>query len=1439
MNYLSALLAGGLLAVSCGMAAPDLSGFCPVAVPAVPDTLPSHVNNAESLCFPAVFNQDGGSCGSASRIGYMFTHEINAFRGADASLPENVYPTHFTWLLTNSHSGKEGMAMANGVPNSVVYGGATYSRLFGNQDCSNPDFGWMQGYDKWYSAMFNRISRNSFAEKGVDTPEGREFVKRWLWNHNGDRDFKVGGIAGIGVASACKQGAIADDPEGRNAAAGVVGMKYVTRWGDGVDHALTIVGYDDRIVFDLDGNNIYGERDKDECGAWIIVNSWGAGWANKGFIYCPYKYGFPVRQNEGGAWRPEFYHVRKNYRPLRTLKVLMDYSRRSELRLSVGASANLNATEPDIVFGMEHFKFAGDGTDRKANGGKEAPTPMLGKWADGAMHSEPMEFGYDLTDLSMGFDTRRPVKYFFIIESRPEAIGSGKVYAGSVIDYEFNRKGIETPMTPTGGCVAAAGGVTIANNGGKTVLATIVSGEPFFAPANLHFTAGGRLGWNAPQRSWHPLKGYVVYCNGAACDTLSPDVLQYAPRQQQAAYAVAAAYDHADTLLLSARTAEVRAVRTAPEKQPAALNLRRSGVIIPDVFRNTLEEATIEYWLRPRSWRSWNQSIGPGWGNFLIHANDNGALTAGWDTGNRIDTRPGIIETDKWTHFAITVAKDTLRLYVDGQAVDTLVSKSRKGIGGFRNFAFGNSEEGAVDGDLAEVRIWKKARTQEELQAMMHHRFEAAGMPEELLAYFKGVVKETDGREQWQDAAGGHHASFAGFGRHEETFEPPVFRPLTAAAVKIKVPGTPLHAGQSFRLEAQTSPAVAALRWEAPEAGIDGLALQSPQFIYEKSGDYRVRLTATNVYGEDVSAETIVRILPATLTADFKTSKNDISAGERISFLPCAVMPGARYEWRMPGADSTEAFTTTAAATYEKAGSYRVKLRAADPVSGQKAKATLRFKVHAVAPQPAFDLSPRIIRRGEEFALTDRSRFAPTSWQWLVESRRTVCRAGGRSATLRMDEPGVYDITLTASNEVGSNKLTQKQALIVCNADSKNGLNFSRPEAALTTSGPLYADSTEHLTVDWWMNAGRQGATAGIGHSAGTWQLRADANGHLTLQADSLTVQTRGGFIVSGSWHHYAVVFDRGEVSFFRDGEKVTSAVLAGNKRRLRRLPAIPALRLGGVATPMNGVVDELRVWRKALSEAEIQSYANAPLDNVAGAEEKDRLLLYYNFNQNGGDVQDATSRGLHGHRTDFGPDGDAWGLSAGVFCLNFSTPLEDVTARYLPPATRPFATTGRTVNKSNAGRFREFDAKGWTIENAVGTDTLRTGLHVDENKGGALTVTTGWDGFAGELGNHKIFCTTTLPAGKYELEIVPYGGDLPAGGSMMAVAAGKALPDRAGLAKTLASGNLSDRRLSFLIEEETEVSLGLVFMLKGRTCVPIDRFVLRRVARPAAGGRP
>ncbi|MBQ5644420.1 MAG: hypothetical protein IIV04_01820, partial [Bacteroidaceae bacterium] len=326
---------------------------------------PAYVNNAEQKFFPPVFNQDGGSCGSASRICYMFTYELNAYRNLDGKNSRNYYPSHFVWLLTNGNSGKNEFVTSIGVPSAATYGGQTYSALFGSQDCANNDFGWMQGYNKWFEAMNNRMLEPVNFPVHVGTAEGREAVKNWLWNHNGDNSFYAGGICGIGVASAD------GNYEGRipntsvNSSAGVVNKKYVKKWGPQVDHALTIVGYDDRIEFDLDGNGVAGEASKDEIGAWIIVNSWGTWWGNSGFIYCPYAYGGASFNTDGtfskNWWQPEIYKVRKDYRPLRTIKLEMEYSRRSEIKLSAGISADINATAPEKTIEFEHFRYAGDG----------------------------------------------------------------------------------------------------------------------------------------------------------------------------------------------------------------------------------------------------------------------------------------------------------------------------------------------------------------------------------------------------------------------------------------------------------------------------------------------------------------------------------------------------------------------------------------------------------------------------------------------------------------------------------------------------------------------------------------------------------------------------------------------------------------------------------------------------------------------------------------------------------------------------------------------------------------------------------------------------------------------------------------------------------------------------------------------------------------------
>ena len=126
---------------------------------------------------------------------------------------------------------------------------------------------------------------------------------------------------------------------------------------------------------------------------------------------------------------------------------------------------------------------------------------MLGKWADGKLHDEPMEFGYDLTDLSASFDQNMPLKYFFIIQTKPTALGSGHIYNASIIDYRDDLLGIETPFN-----LPAASGTEIKSAGQRTVISTVVQGAGFYAPQNPHIEQT-TLSWTAPIPSALPVTG--------------------------------------------------------------------------------------------------------------------------------------------------------------------------------------------------------------------------------------------------------------------------------------------------------------------------------------------------------------------------------------------------------------------------------------------------------------------------------------------------------------------------------------------------------------------------------------------------------------------------------------------------------------------------------------------------------------------------------------------------------------------------------------------------------------------------------------------------------------------------------------------------------------------------------------------------------------------
>ena len=322
-------------------------------------------------------------------------YERNAYYRIPAD-SSNLLPAYFTWqVVASGHASEALLAQKVGVPDAATYGGILYSSTYGKPSSNvEENYGWMQGYSRWYAAMHNRIDSVTFVS--LATPEGQDSLKGWLYDHWGDATFAAGGVA---AASFDIDSWTLDTVEVEEKS-----WIVATSLPGATNHSVTIVGYDDDICIG------------DDCGVWIVQNSWGLSFGDEGRFLVPYSV-----YAESRSPVVEVLHLRKDYAPKRTVKVRMSYGNRSKIRLSVGISQDTSSDAPSKTEYLYHFR----------NDGFKGP--MLGKWRDG-VHTEEMEFGYDLTDISTGYDLRKPLKYFFTIQ-RDDYEDEGTLSFLSVKDY--------------------------------------------------------------------------------------------------------------------------------------------------------------------------------------------------------------------------------------------------------------------------------------------------------------------------------------------------------------------------------------------------------------------------------------------------------------------------------------------------------------------------------------------------------------------------------------------------------------------------------------------------------------------------------------------------------------------------------------------------------------------------------------------------------------------------------------------------------------------------------------------------------------------------------------------------------------------------------------------------------------------------------------------
>jgi len=337
-------------------------------------SLPSGIDNSTLKFFPPIRSQGSlNSCAQFSTIYYALTHMTAMARDWDAKNGGDAYRFSPKWTYNMVNGGNNvGSSRYDGYAIAQKHGAPSWADFPYDTNFR----AWSLNPTAWWNAIGFRAG-TSGKVAAIDTATGLDQLKQLLVNGyvlNFDTYINswIWGAAGNDPSTS------ADD-----AVAGKACVIQVNGTAGG--HSMTIVGYNDALWLDINGNGVVESSEK---GALRIANSWGTSWREAGYCWVSYqalRTRNPANTGEGLAWYDEatWITAKPSYTPRLIAQFTLNHSKRSQISITLGTSSTA-AIAPSTTW---------------------APTRVLanagGAYAfDGNAAAVPGTFYLDFTDLA-------------------------------------------------------------------------------------------------------------------------------------------------------------------------------------------------------------------------------------------------------------------------------------------------------------------------------------------------------------------------------------------------------------------------------------------------------------------------------------------------------------------------------------------------------------------------------------------------------------------------------------------------------------------------------------------------------------------------------------------------------------------------------------------------------------------------------------------------------------------------------------------------------------------------------------------------------------------------------------------------------------------------------------------------------------------------------